>query len=324
MSKSFTTPHKNLIRVAWSKPLLQFLHRKLGGRLVYLGLPGPEIEDLDEWLEHLRHIIAFQCEDSRYPNAFENLRAKLQLLERERRIDNYQVYKGYIEQVLLRGYDEAEERQSFFQPDIVTVYNLDFCNKITSPITFKDTDGEIKKAYKFEAVNCLLDIQRNLNEVSKKFILFLTVHCSYDGNELELFIRNPPSPDISTYLENSRKVKGDMKNACIIRLFIIETLQAYFRTFGFVPKFLPTLFYRGLKQTPLLHFTIMGCTAQSAAGTTPWLQSTPSLITEKFLTIEEENFTNLHSEMIEKEIALVDPVMHFSQSATYNRFWKSA
>ena len=80
---------KILIRQSWAKPLLQFIHDHLGQKLLYLGLPGPEAEDVETWIEVLDVIFAFQCEDSRYPDAYRSLFDKLNILGTTR---SYQLF----------------------------------------------------------------------------------------------------------------------------------------------------------------------------------------------------------------------------------------
>jgi hypothetical protein len=78
--------------------------------------------------------------------------------------------------VVLRGRDI--NGSYFGQNDVVTIYNLDFCNSITVPLEVKDDEGNIQKCYKSDAIKRLLEIQRNISSQTrcKKFIMFLTVH----------------------------------------------------------------------------------------------------------------------------------------------------
>ena len=204
MTDSFNSEHKNYIRTNWNKPLLQFLCKQINDKLIYLGLPSQKATDVLEWIEYIKIVIAFQCrvyskksspEQNR--EAVEELDKILNKLEREKSIENYILFDGYLEEVILRGYDNSPTQINFSLNNFVTLYNLDFCNQITSPLEFKNRTGDVETAYKFDAISKLLQIQNSLKKISDRFILFLTVHCSYDGEELQNFIGNPPNDEIS-------------------------------------------------------------------------------------------------------------------------------
>ena len=83
-------------------------------------------------------------------------------MNRKRQIESFIVYDGWLEEVILRGYDNSPTRIDFGLTDFITLYNLDFCNKITSPIEYFDDTGEpAPKAYKFNAINKLLTNYNN-------------------------------------------------------------------------------------------------------------------------------------------------------------------
>jgi len=64
MAKTFTdNAGKGIVRTNWNTPLLSHLHKKLGVRFRYCGLPGPEILDLLLWREMLEEVVAFEPPD---------------------------------------------------------------------------------------------------------------------------------------------------------------------------------------------------------------------------------------------------------------------
>jgi len=317
--------HKQIIRQKWATPILKFLNKQLGHKLLYLGLPSPEAEDVLAWLDYLKKVIAFQCDDDRYPNAFEQLFEKLKQFEQEEKIEDFEAYYGYIEKVILQGIDDNENPQSFELDEVVTLYNLDFCNNITVPIKILDENGNLRKMYKFDAVRKLLSIQQSFPN-SSKFVFFLTVHCSYAGLELNNYLEpKNNSNNQGDYIKNVReqlKGRGTEINARIVRLFVIDTLSHLFKSFGFVPKFLPTILYQGINDTPLLTFTVVGVKVQSA-GITPWLQQLGDLIQQKFVTINEEQDLICHSVLDnEVDIPQVDAVQIISSSPTFQKYWQ--
>ncbi|MDH6309433.1 hypothetical protein M2451_002681 [Dysgonomonas sp. PFB1-18] len=333
MAKSFNTDAKVLIRNKWDKPLLNLLERKTGNKLVYLGLPSPEAEDIEAWIEHLKIVIAFQCRkygiQSDVLQEREDvmrLHEKLLAYERQMQLENFIVYDGYIEEVVLRGYDNSPDTVIPFElKDIVTVYNLDFCNNITSPIEFLDKGGNIQKAYKFNAVKELLQIQHKLAPVSSKFVLFLTVHSSYKGGELDDFINPTKQSDaqIKELLNKYKALPKEEQNQKIVQLFVIHTLKSFFRVYNLVPHFLPTIYYKGLGDQGLLHFSVIGTVSESCAGgETIWYQDVANLCAEKRITIENDEFSIISCEDIEHIDIKTQPVEHFCQSRTYSQLWQ--
>ena len=185
----FSTDNKHIIRTVWAKPLLKFICKQLESKLIYFGLPSPLTQDVKEWIEYIDKVIAFQCDDDRYPNAFQDLYTALKALEDKQQISTFNAFNGYLEDVVLQGYDESADTQIFELNEVITLFNLDFCNSIDSPREITDKEGNIKKVYKFDAVNKLLEIQKSLSSVSTKFILYLTVQCSYKGGELAEYLK---------------------------------------------------------------------------------------------------------------------------------------
>jgi hypothetical protein len=324
---SFNSDHKVFIREKWNKPIIKFLAKKVNDRLVYMGLPASNGEDVASWIEFIKTVIAFQCreygkqsESTQSREDIEKLESFLMQLERERKIDNFMVYDGYLEEVVLRGFDNSPSRLEFEQDKIVTLYNLDFCNDIASPINYVDKDGEPKVAYKFNAIRRLLEIQRGLGKVSDKFVFLLTVHCSYRGQELQDFINFPPS-EVEPYLKKYNQLSGHDKNARIVKLFVCHQILQFFPSYEFCPKILPVIKYDGLNKTPLLHFVILGYKPPASASGISVYQSLNEMIETKFLHIESEAFANLESDLENVRVSETNPVSYFTQSTTYQKHW---
>jgi hypothetical protein len=325
----YNTEHKVFIRERWNKPLIKFLSKKTGDKLVYMGLPSSSAEDLRQWIEFIKVVIAFQCRvygkqsnQSQNRVEIEKLTELLRQLERERKIENYIVYDGYIEEIVVRGYDNSPRQIAFEQGQLVTLYNLDFCNDIASPLEFTDHNGDVKKAFKFNAIQKLLQIQESLSRVSDKFIFLLTVHCSYNGGELQNFVNNPPDDLVDSYFQKYRNLNGHEKNARIVRLFVCYQIQKYFPAYNFSHKILPVIKYNGINNTPLLHFVVIGTKAQFSANGVPTYQSINEVLDQKFISIDSDAFVNLESTVGETNITELDPINFFTRSKTYQNLWQ--
>ena len=180
----------------------------------------------------------------------------------------------------------------------------------------------MRKAYKFNAVNELLRYQSSIPEDNQKFIMFLTIHCSYDGAELNDYLSNPDTDELKGFISQYNSLKGYEKNSRILRLYVIDTLQEFFRTQNFIPKFLPTIMYSGLGRAKMLHFTIIGTRVPPSAGRAAWHQNLSMLCRQKLVTSVENEFEIMVCETIaETDVGEFNPVQVFANSRTYKRHW---
>lgn len=312
-NQSFNSPEKNSIRKDWGKPLLKFLNRHLKLKLSYMGLPSPQTEDIDEWLEYIDEVIAFQCRQ--YPKASHSdqnreaiveLEHKLMEYRRQEKLKSFSVYDGYLEEVLLKGRDL--QNKIFQQSGAVKVYNLDFCNKITDPIKFVDADGAPQKAYKFDAIDKILQYQQQA-ECIKKFVLFLTIQASYNGKDLNHFLTNPDNTGHAELLNDANKMCKSDRKKHILRLFVIDTLERKLRNYKFTPHFLPTIAYSGLSNQNLLHFTLFACEDENPHRVS-WYQNLNDLC-------GVDNFLEVDNNCSEYN----NPVNLFSNSTTHAKAW---
>ncbi len=322
-TQSFSTPSKKLIRQKWIKPLLQLISDISGEKLLYFGLPGAEAEDIDDWIEFLHIVFAFQDEDTRYPNAYQKLYDKLESLERQKKIRSFSVFDGYMERVIMEGFDS--QNREFNLSEIVTLYNLDFCNQVDFPIKSQTIEGEPLIIGKFDAIKRLLEIQKGINNLSTKFVLFLTIHCSYNDKKTKSHFDSPHQ--FSKYVSETNtklKGKGDDKNARSLRLYIIEHLSKYFSSAGFIGDFLPTIFYEGLGNTQMLLFTIIGTKMENEVPNQEI--DTEGLIKSKFLSPNNantgfENFTRI--ELNEQDNYFNNSVELFKETTTFKNYWQN-
>ncbi|WP_418514099.1 hypothetical protein [Corallibacter sp.] len=330
MIESFSSEHKVAIRKNWNLPLIKFLSKREEKKLIYMGLPSPQAEDIKEWIEYLESIVAFQCRNHKESSSPEQSREQVEILEeflrtleRQNKINNYVVYDGFLEEVIIRGFDNSPQQIEFIVNNFIPLYNLDFCNKISSPIEFTDREGNLKTAYKFDAIKELLSFQRKWSKTSNKFIFLLTVHGSFDGKELEHFLNNPKTSENAELLKKYYQLSGIEKNERIIKLFVVQYIKEQFESFGFTPNILPVIRYNGLGGTPLLHFAILGSMHDTKAGITEVYQSISDIINCKFVNIDENgNFTNA-TFCLDNEMDIVpDPISYLTQSKTFEKLWK--
>ena len=144
------------------------------------------------------------------------------------------------------------------------------------------------------------------------------------GQELQNFINNPDTKEHTELIEKYNTKKGVEKNARILRLFVVDALQNYFRENHFVPHFLPTFLYKGLKGTQLLHFSIIGFKEKPKAGRISWMQGIGEVCNEKLIKTKEGIFKLISDDTLdETDVNSLDSVDLFSNSKTFNKVWQN-
>ncbi len=319
---------KQIIREQWCKPLIKYINEKLKYKFLYLGLPSPEIRDLLNWIDYIDEVIAFMCRQYPVPSSISQPKTKvielekqLNALERKGALKRFTVYDGYIEEVVLKGSDIAGN--PFNQSGVVTIYNLDFCNNITTPLPV-EINGRTHYFYKSETIRKLLEIQRDiaLKEKSKKFIMFLTVHSDFLNEEKKLFEAQAKDSELKDFISLiDRELKDDWrKKIKLLKGYIFNIIKTFFCSCNFTPEFLPIINYKNDKGTWLMHFTIIGIENKNPSGIAPYLQNINNFLNQKFLTIEDgkiipKTITKSECDCISN---LVDA---FQNSEGYRQIW---
>jgi len=321
-------PSKKIIREQWCKPLIRFIHDVLGYKFIYLGLPGPQALDLISWIEYIDQVIAFICRD--YPNPSSKdqpedkvieLERRLMEFERQGKLTTFTVYDGYIEEVVLRGRDTNGNR--FDQNDVVTIYNLDFCNGITVPLRVTDDQGNIHEYYKSQAIRKLLEIQRDVssNIKSKKFVMFLTIHSHFLDQEKSRFISQTQENELKTYIRILNSLEKNSYKAKLLKVYLYQIIKNFFTNCDFTPEFLPVIYYKGSGKNLLMLFTIIGALNKQISSIAPCLQNTQDFLIQKFLTIEDNRLTTMEIQNIKEIGCLQNSVEGFKNLKCYKRLW---
>ncbi|ODS36642.1 hypothetical protein BEH94_11670 [Candidatus Altiarchaeales archaeon WOR_SM1_SCG] len=331
MSNFKSSKNKDFIRSNWGKPLLDFIYTNINCKLVYMGLPSPNAEDIKEWIDYLSKVIAFQCRDYPKPSdpatqskeAVHKLEKMLLDFQRMKKIESFAVYDGYIEEVILNRRDLS--LIEFNQDETVMVYNLDFCNEIDSPLDYMDKNGEPKKAYKFQVIKEILQLQKSIEDSSQKFIMFLTIRAKFEDEDISEFIKNTNNETIKQLIKNYSNISGIDKKARILRIYIIETLRNFFQHYEYIPRFLPTIQYKGTGNANILHFTVIGTrTEPTAGGTVYWHQDLKTLCGQKFITVKNEAFIRITKNELDETECTLNPIRSFRDKKEFKDYWQKA
>jgi hypothetical protein len=328
---------KEVIRTQWCKEHLKLLVNHFSKKLIYLGLPGIRALDILDWIDFLDKVIVFQCSDYKEDgdtscNAdFSELESLLESLEDGEKIKTYALFKGFIEDIVIGGFDE--DGSIFNLSDFITVYNLDFCNGLTTPRTTRTLKGDVIQYLKIDVVEKLFEYQNTLSEKSsaKNFLFYLTVH----SNFLESKMEEVKSREISNYRKKYSKIKKG-KDAITIRdlkAYTFYKLSKIFKNLSFHFEFLPPIFYQGSSYPNrekggkyehhwMLTFTVLGSKVKEEEKV--YEQDIKTFLENKFIFASNTNiriFTDNHLPFRENDYD-PNPVNLLKESYVYNNYWK--
>ncbi len=320
-------PSKRVIRNQWCKPLLQFINEQLGCKLTYLGLPAEEAHDVRSWIDYIDYVIAFQCRKYPEPSSVEQprdviikLEEKLLELERQGKLSSFTLYDGYIEEVLIKGKDTIG--QEYVQDRTVTVYNLDFCNSVTTPIHYYDENRCECEAFKSDAIKRLMEWQRiaSLRDGNSKFVMFLTVHSSFLDQEESRFTQQERA--LENYLLTvSQLTRG--KKLRTLKAYVYHMVKSFFCNSEFSPEFLPVIYYKGSGyRNWLVHFTIVGVYNRNPSSIAPCLQSPNNFLKQKFLQVKNNHICSMHNRNISENDVCNDSVSVFRNTQLFQELWQ--
>ena len=320
--------NKIIIREQWCLPILKHLKENLDYKLIYFGLPGIEGLDILTWINYLDYIIAIDCGDYskeyNFEQAKENIKKLNRLLSRletEEKISGYSLFHGYIEEVVLKGYDQGGNK--FSQDRLVQIYNLDFCNPLTSPLCLSDLKGNINKYYKIEVIRKLLALQLDLciSKRSDRFVMFVTVHSRFWEDEASKHFTNNLNKDFEDYYNYIRSLSKQERNIRLLRFYFFNIIRDQFTSNGFIPEFFPSIYYNGAANSKLICFTIAGTYYQDPSATAPFRQNFKELVNSKFLSPDKKNIVINNANDEEMEVS-PDPIEHLVNFQSYRNLWR--
>jgi hypothetical protein len=324
------TLNKEIIRSKYNAPLLNFLTTTFKRKLIYFGLPSPDAGDIIEWIEFIEFVIAFQCREYPKPSdpnqsdeAVKRLEFNLNELQRKNKILDYNIYDGYIEEVIINGKDN--DNLEFKQKEFITLYNLDFCNEVTSPQTiFNKNKGELEVIYKLNIIKKIVSIQSNNNSLPFKFVMFLTLKAKFweiEAKNFEDIVKNDPL--LSEFIESISTLAMIEKDIRMLKAYIFKTLSETLCVNNYIPQFLPVVRYKNGPHD-LVQFTILGTYEQTFGRNALIKQNIVDFLKEAFITpnLETKEMINSTNQNILETLSEIDSVKSFCNSKVYNEFWK--
>lgn len=251
-------PRKNYLRKNWDTPLLEKLYSIWNSKFFYCGLPGPQILDIKLWKSMIDRVVAFELEcDGDDP------RKNIAALSRNLTLCNlsHNVYCGTMEEVVL---DKEDIDGKVLDIDkLVTLFNLDFCNRISGRI---DTPKG-RRCRRYEAIREIISIQRRIYRRTRetKFIILLTVLDSYHNREMQQFLSDSDLlPTVKEYAEKvvqdktPEQYEGFYYHTELLKVYVFYWLRQCLRSNNIKSIFLPPISYVGTSfRSPMLHFAVI-------------------------------------------------------------------
>ena len=271
-SSSFTaSPAKRIVREIWNTPFLEYIHNKYGVKYRYFGLPGPNIEDVRLWKNMIEEVVAFELPplvvDER--SDIVQLRANLMKLK-----ILHVVYCGSFEDVVIRRKDM--EGQEYKQDRLITLYNLDFCDEISSYVATHELG---QKRLRYEAIRVILSDQKQCY-LSRNdgqpcyFIILLTVRNQIEAERvIEYMSRDKPLKETHSYFLSCSKKPGIPTSGSLmgthawaIKALLYDFLVTDFKGHNIDSLLFPILKYRGTPivkpgepriESPMFHWMLL-------------------------------------------------------------------
>lgn len=255
---------KRVVREGWDTPFLRHLNKRYGIRYRYMGFPGTSLIDVRLWRDMLDEVIAFEL-----PTPGPEPRQWIRQLRTNLRTLGMRsvTYYGSLESVVVLGRDLDGQR--YEQSKVITLYNLDFCDEITSRV---DTP-EGQKAWRFEALRTIVQDQHDCFRRSSgpsHFVILLTVRNQVPAKRIDALLSSSnPSAGAHQYARTCQRTKripqaGNLMgtHAWSIKTLLFTTLCNTFAAPNVSAIFFPLVKYTGTPisarlPSPMLHWIVL-------------------------------------------------------------------
>lgn len=260
-SSSFQdSPNKKTVREDWNTPFLRYIHDRYNIKYRYMGFPGTDLIDVRLWKDMIEEVIAFELlspeDDDRI--WIKQLRLNLKKLG----IPSV-AYLGSFEEVVILGKDY--EGQPYRQDKVITLYNLDFCDEISSSI---ETLEHERKVLRYEAIRAILREQKRCFQQiggPSYFVILLTIRNQIEASKIRRSLSSSSNllAETSSYCLSCERTKpipmsGPLMgtHAWSLKAFLYDTLIGYLKNPNISAVFFPIVKYYGghSRGSPMFHW----------------------------------------------------------------------
>ena len=259
---------KKTVRERWNTPFLRYLHSEYGIRYRYMGLPGTDLADVRLWADMIEEVVAFEL-----PSPGPDEKAWVKKLRSNMRrlgIPGVAFFGSFEEVVILR---KDYDGQPYRQEKVITLYNLDFCDEISSKVETRESG---KQLWRFEALRVILQDQRECYRLSggpSRFIILLTVRNQIEATRINDFLNVGLLSETQKYCTTCQQIKripshGPLigTHAWALKAFLYNTLIRYFTAPNISALFFPLVKYTGTPirlrggkrlRSPMVHWMLL-------------------------------------------------------------------
>lgn len=269
--RSFTTPPaKRIVREVWNTPFLKYIHEQYGIKYRYFGLPGTELEDIRLWKNMIGEVVAFEIPSSGGDERSNIRRLRANLMRLNIR---HVAYYGSFEDVVIRRRDR--EGQEYRQDKLVTLYNLDFCDEISS---YVKTQERGRKRLRYEAIRVIMLDQKECyldreDDQPCYFIILLTIRNQIKAERVMEYMRGNLQEETNSYFTNCSNRYGIPESGSVsgthawaIKALLYDVLIGVFKGSNIDSLFFPIIKYRGTPidalgerpiESPMFHWMLL-------------------------------------------------------------------
>lgn len=276
------SPGKRAVRELWNTPLLRYLHDSYQIRYRYMGLPGVELLDVQLWRDMIDEVIAFEIRAKPEAGDLHGRRHILELRRNLRRLNSIrsQAYFGPLEEVVILR--EDYDGTPYNQENVVTLYNLDFCDEIVSKIA---TRRQGRKVWRFDAIRqILVDQREHYRRVGgqRLFVILLTVRNQVDASRFMSLLSENLYVETQRYVDTCNTAgptplpaAGSLRgtHTWVLKAFLHNTIRQYLSAPNISAVFFPTVKYTGkTERSPMFHSMMLcrfGDPERSSPGALP-------------------------------------------------------
>lgn len=253
-----STPNKQVIRRRWDRPIIEDFSKRIGKKLDYFGLPGPDIWDYLDWKETLGWKTGIEYASKRASNEQRQEQSKrLNELQTQVMLNDLggtsEVRRGTLEDIILSGVDIDSKRPRLLtgEKNMPSRMKYDLHNWDFQGGLYKNKKSESKRV---EAIKHCIKLQKD-----HPFLFLLTLNVRHTlGDEISTYL-NGAADDISSVKHKEvlgwYSNRGRTDNTEHYRIKAVVPL--FIRTIAQVNSFdcycYPPIYYEGWKEH-LLHF----------------------------------------------------------------------
>ena len=263
---------KQAVRERWNTPILRHLHTQYGLNYRYVGLPGVNLIDVELWKDMIEEIVAFEVKARPRRNDLGGRRNILLMKQNLAKLSiPSRAYFGPMEQVICMRQDA--DGIPYTQTNLVTLFNLDFCDEIASKI---ETPEHGKQVWRFAAIRQIFQDQAECFTRTKEnsvFVILLTCRNQIGAHKLLEFLNDQLFADTETYLNmaggrNAIPANGILlgSHAWALKGYLYDQFRQYMSNPHLSSVFFPLVKYTGSPvndrvdgqiQSPMFHWMML-------------------------------------------------------------------